>query len=161
MTSLIYKPYKTTVSSKLHSIPGKNWHPSLGPDPVITDSLNETVAASFLPPHSLNFFLSKTSLRPLLSSLSFIYHIFCPTETFQRGRESHQSVTRRVRWPHRKLLIPAGVSRALENCQTQWTQCWCWSTIARLKIDAARKAAAENFIMLMQRLPMSWTETLK
>lgn len=63
----------------------------------------------------------KTSIRPLPSFFSFIYHIFCPTETFQRGRESHQPVTRRAQWPHRKLLIPAGMSWALENGQTQWT----------------------------------------
>ena len=109
----------------------------------------------FLPLLYLNFFHLKTSLQPFLSSLSFIYHIFCPTETFQRGRESHQSVTRRGRRPHRKLLIPAGMSWALENRQTQWTQYWCWSTIGLLKINPARKATAENFIMLMWRLPMS------
>ncbi len=110
-----------------HSIPTwyPNWQPSVVPDAVITDSLNERAMASFLPPLSLNFFYLKTSLRPLPSSLSFIDHIFCPTETFQRGRESHQSLTRRGQRPHRKLLIPAGMSWALENCQTRWTQCWC------------------------------------
>lgn len=86
------------------------------------------------------------------SSLSFIYHIFCLTETLQRGSESHQPVTRHNHFPHRKLLIPAEMSRTLENCQTRWTQCCCESSIALLKIDPARRDTAENFIMLMWRV---------
>lgn len=146
------KTYKATVSCKpnrnlswlaLSSASTQSQHdirtgnPQLFLTPSLQTRSMKGAMASFLPPHSLHFSIEKHPFNPS-PTLSFIYHIFCPTETFQRGRESHQSGTQRGRWPHRKLLIPAGMSRALENCQTQWTQCWCWSTIARLKINPAR-----------------------
>ena len=124
-------------------------NPSINPDPIIKDSLNERAMTSFASSLPQSFYL-KHPLNPLLSPLSFIYHIFRPTGTFHWGRESHLLVTRRGQRPHRKLWIPAGVSPALENCQTQWTERWRPSTKAELKINPACKATAEDFIMLMQ-----------
>lgn len=124
----------------------QNGQTSVPPEVIFTNSVNERAMASlFLPPLSLNSLHLKTSLGPLPPPLPFIYHIFCPSETFHTARESHQSVTRRGWQPHRKLLIPAGVSPALENCQTQRAQCWWRGTIARTQINPAWRT--ENFIM--------------
>lgn len=104
-------------------------------------SLSERAKASFFASS-----LPSVQNTPWTPPLSFIYHIFCPAETFQSGRESRQPVTRRGQWPHRKLLIPPGMSSALEYCPTRWTQCWFSSTKAQLKINPC-VATAENFIM--------------